>query len=147
MRRLALPALGALAAALIAGPARADSRHYITGVVTNGAGQPVARAIVSLSPGNVELVTDAEGRFTIDYLRDDTGERTKLAKRTDYELEVYKPGFHPESRAFYYKKGAIQVDGIVVTQDAIAVDDDGQNIDPSLYSDGTQTDGATYEGQ
>jgi hypothetical protein len=144
-----------VASALIAGLALCTAatahaegaRHYITGVVIDRNGEPISRAIVSLSPGSVELVTDADGRFVIDYLRDDAGERTRLAKRTDYALDVWKPGFHAEARSFYYKKGAIQLDDIVVVQDSIAIDGDGQDLDPTLYDDRAQSDGATYEGQ
>ena len=45
-------------------------------------GEPLPRAVVSLVPGNVELVTDRDGRFVIDYLRDQSGERVKLGPVT-----------------------------------------------------------------
>ena len=122
-------------------------RNYISGAVTDRNGLPVSRAIVTLSPGNVQLVTDADGRYLIDYLRDEAGERTKLLRRTDYEIEIYKPGYHPENRGFHYKKGAIQVESIVVLEDTIHIDDDDANLDPSLYADRAQSDGANYEGQ
>ena len=44
--------------------------HFITGQVIDRNGQPVNRAVISLAPGNVKLVTDREGMFLIDYLRD-----------------------------------------------------------------------------
>lgn len=122
-------------------------RNYIAGSVTDRNGMPVSRAIVTLSPGNVQLVTDNDGRYLIDYLRDDGGERTKLLRRTDYEVEIYKPGFHPENRGFYYKKGAVQVEAIVVLEDTINIEDDKADLDPSLYADRAQSDGANYEGQ
>ena len=105
------------------------------------------RAIISLEPGNVQLVTDREGRFLIDYLRDDDGERIRLAKRMDYELEVFKPGFHTQTFNFYYKKKGLMLDTFTLVEETIEVQDHGENIDPTLYSDQTTNTGATYEGQ
>ena len=122
-------------------------RNSISGRVLDRNGNPVERAIITLAPGNVELITDADGRFFIDYLRDPAGERVKLAKKANYALEIFKPGFHTESAQFYYKKGAFIVEDKVLSEDSIVVQDDGTALDPSLFSDSTQSSGATYEGQ
>jgi hypothetical protein len=145
--RLRAPIL--LAAAVLAlAPADAfAARHSISGQVLDRNGDPVERAIVTLEPGNVQLITDAEGRFLIDYLRDDDGQRVRLAKKTDYALEVFKPGYHTQKLTFFYKRGPVAVDPIQVLEDTIEVADDGQSLDPGLFGDRTHAAGATYEGQ
>jgi hypothetical protein len=119
----------------------------ITGLVVdrNGAGMP--RAIVSLAPGNVELVTDRDGHFLIDYLRDDQGQRVHLKKRVPYHLEVFKPGFHTYTVEVPYKHGIATVDTVTMVEDTIDVKDLPENLDPALYSSQTQSAGANYEGQ
>ncbi len=130
----------------VATPAMA-ARNFISGQIINRNGQPVERAIITLSPGNVKLVTDAEGRFVIDYLRDDTGKRTKLQKKREYALEVFKPGFHVVSLPFFYKSGGIAMDTLTLEEETLNVADDGQNLDPGLFGNRTNSAGATYEGQ
>ncbi len=138
----------AFSIALLLSPAAAlASRHHITGTVTDRNGEPVDRAIVSLSPGNVEMVTDREGQFRIDYLRDDDGERIRLARRTDYEIEVFKPGYHPDSREFFYRRGGLELVPFTLVEETIQIHDEGDNLDPDLFSDSTSNTGATYEGQ
>jgi hypothetical protein len=100
------------------GPAHA-AKNYIQGQVLDRNGQPVERAIVTLAPGNVQLITDGEGKFLIDYARDDAGQRVRLATKVDYQLEVFKPGFHTEAKKFFYKHGAIQVDEITLNEDGL----------------------------
>jgi hypothetical protein len=145
MRKLSYWIPIALAVAL-AMPAEA-SRNYISGQVIDRNGKPVERAIVTLAPGNVQLVTDSEGKFLIDYLRDDAGQRMRLARKVDYQLEVFKPGYHTESLPVHYKRGAVAVDPFTLKEDTIEVTDDDKNIDPGLFSDRSQSGGATYEGQ
>jgi hypothetical protein len=140
-----LAALLALAFALAA-PAEAG-RNFISGQVMDRNGEPVQRAIITLSPGNVQLVTDAEGRFLIDYLRDEAGERTRLLRKTNYDLEIFKPGYHTAKTSFFYKRGGVVLDPTTLKEDTIEVADDGQNLDPGLFGDRTQGSGATYEGQ
>lgn len=136
----------ALAAGLVlATPALA--RNAISGEVRDRNGAPLDRVVITLKPGNVQLVTDREGRFLVDYLRDDEGERTRLSKKTDYAIEIFKPGFHVEKRAFFYKKGELLLDPFTMVEETIAIRDDGQNLDPEIYSTGTTNTGATYEGQ
>lgn len=129
-----------------AGPAWAGG-HAIGGQILDRNGDPIERAIITLVPGNVQMITDAEGRFLIDYLRDDAGERVKLAKKTEYTLDVFKPGYHTEAVKFFYKAGVVEVDTVQLKEDSIDVQDDGSNLDPGLFSDGAQSSGATYEGQ
>src|SRR4051812_22113141 len=105
-----------LIAMLLAGVASAKG-NAITGQIVDRNGQPVPRAVVSLKPGNVELVTDRDGHFTIDYLRAETGERVKLGKKTEYTLEVWKLGFHVFSEAVPYRRGALVVDTVTMLED------------------------------
>lgn len=139
-------------ALLVAAPASAG-KHYIAGRIIDRNGDPIDQAVVTLTPkdedaaANVQLVTDREGRYLVDYLRDDEGERTKLSKRVDYVLEVFKPGFHTRELDFYYKKGELQVDTLMMTEDTIEVHADDAELDPQAYDQSTQSSGATYEGQ
>jgi len=134
-------------AALAAAPSAAwAGNHALTSTVTTRNGEPVGRARITLSPGNVELVTDREGRFLIDYLRDDEGERIKLAKKTDYALDVFKVGYHPYQTTFYFKRGELVLPDIVLVEKTIQVDDVPENIDPDSEVP-THAAGATYEGQ
>ena len=121
--------------------------NSINGEVLDRNGEPIPRAIVALTPGNVELVTDHQGRFMIDYARDDDGKRIKLSKRIEYELEVFKPGYHVEDRGFYYRRGPLVLDRFTLVEDSIEIEDDGENLDPGLYANETHSAGANYEGQ
>ncbi len=140
MRWVTLPVLIGLATAC-------GGTRSIAGIVVDADGQPLNRAIISLQPGDVELITDREGQFIIDYLRDSNSDRTKLANRTNYTLEVFKPGFDLQSQAFYYKRGTHLLGTIALTPDVLRVQDDGQNLVPHLGEDRTTTGGAAYEGQ
>lgn len=121
--------------------------HSISGQIINRNGKPVDQAIVSLKPGNVEMMTDREGRFVIDYLRDEEGLRLKLTKRTTYDLEVFKVGYHIETRQFFYKRGEVSIETIRLTEDTIQVHDDDANLSESLGNKPTHSAGANYEGQ
>ncbi|MCB9678438.1 MAG: carboxypeptidase regulatory-like domain-containing protein [Alphaproteobacteria bacterium] len=122
-------------------------RHAIQGQVIDRNGDPIDRAIVSLAPGNVELVTDREGRYLIDYLRNEKGDRTRLARKTDYTLEVFRPGYHTASTKFFFKRGELTVDTLTLAEESITVPDAGENLDPEIYKDPTHASGANYEGQ
>lgn len=144
--------LAGLAVAL-ATPAFAGT-HFIAGRVIDRNGDPIDQAVITLrpvdtedNPDNVQLVTDREGRFLIDYLRDPEGERAKLAKRSDYTVEVYKPGFHTREVSFYYKKGEMQIDTLMMSEDTIVVHDDKADLDPDAFDQRTHSSGANYEGQ
>ncbi len=121
--------------------------HAIHGSVINRNGEPLERVIVSLEPGDVELVTDEQGNFTIDYLRDESGERVKLQKKIDYTLTAFKPGYHDASSSFYFKRGELDLESMTMVEDTIRVDAGEENIDPDLYPDRTQNHGAAYEGE
>ena len=124
----------------------ANNRH-ISGQVIDRNGEPMDRVVVSLQPGNVELVTDSEGRFTIDYLRDDEGERTKLDKRQDYAIELFRPGYHISESSVYYKKGELILDPLTLTEDTIEIRQSSANIDPAQHPDRTHSAGTNYEGE
>lgn len=123
------------------------STRAISGTVTNHTGEPLDRAIVRLEPGGVELVTDRQGRFYIDYLRDDEDERVKLNKRQDYVLDVFKPGYSIEEHGFFYNAGEQDLGTIALIPEVLRVQDDGQNLIPTLEAEPTAVGGATYEGQ
>ncbi|MEZ4238143.1 MAG: carboxypeptidase-like regulatory domain-containing protein [Myxococcota bacterium] len=122
------------------------ANHGIAGLVVDRNGAPVSEAIVSLTPGNVELVTDREGRFLIDYLRDPSGERRKLDKKTAYTLEVFKPGYHDFTLPVEYRRGSMELDAVTMIEETVNVQDMPENLDPRLYDRATRGAGATYEG-
>ena len=134
-----------LAFLVLAGPAQAGNQ--LIGLVNDRNGDPVNRAIVSLVPGNVQLMTDRDGQFLIDYLRDEEGERIRLKKRTSYVLEVFKPGFHTQSFNVEYKRGPLELPLVTLVEETIEVEDTGENLDPGLFKDPTHSAGAAYEGQ
>lgn len=140
-------AAGLLVFGLAVSPPAEAAKPGINGQVLDRNGLPVARAVVTLTPGNVQLITDNEGKFLIDYVRSNDGARARLTKKVEYVLEVFKPGYNLEKRKFFYKRGLITVDAITLAEDTIQVDGDGENIDPGLFSDRTHSSGATYEGQ
>lgn len=127
------------AAGLVATPAHAA--NVIGGRVVDRNNQPLSRAVVSLSPGDVELVTDRDGRFIIDYLRDPSGERVKLDSKTEYKLEVFLPGFHTFTLSIDYKRGEIEVDTVVMVEESLNVQDFADIIDPARYAHPTQSSG------
>lgn len=136
-----------LSLALVATTLSACGPHLIKGQIIDRNGQPVARAIVGLQPGNVEIVTDGEGQFMVDYLRDETGERVKLKKRRDYEIEIFKPGFHVLSQAIYYKRGELLMEPMVLKVDSIRVIGNDEIYDPSDHRDRTHSAGQSLEGE
>jgi hypothetical protein len=136
--------------------AAAAARPSIGGHVIDRNGGGMAKAIVTLVPapgakhpdaGTCELVTDRDGNFLVDYLRDEAGARAKLRKRTPYTLEVFKPGYHTFTKAVEYKHGELVIDVVTMVEDTIDVRDLPENLDPALYKLATQSSGATYEGQ
>jgi hypothetical protein len=134
-------------AMMMALPLPASAKNLISGQIIDRNGEPVNRAVISLEPGNVQLVTDRLGNFTIDYLRDEDGERVKLRRKTDYRVEVFKPGYHTQAVSLYYKRGETLMEAITVVEDTIEVQDHGENLDSDLYKDSTHSAGANYEGQ
>ncbi len=140
------PVLLAVAALSAASPAFA-ARNRLSGQVLDRNGEAIERAVVTLDPGNVQLVTDGDGRFTIDYLRDDGGERSRLLKKTKYTFDVYKPGFHTFTLSIYYKKGEVMLEPVTLAEDTVDIQDIPANLDPGAYGDPTHSAGANYEGQ
>lgn len=132
------------------------ARPAISGQVLDRNGNGLAKAYVTLGPppgdkaatlGTCEIVSDRDGNFLIDYLRDDEGERVKLKKRVEYVLEVFKPGYHTYSVQLAYRRGLLVADTVTMVEDTIDVKDLPENLDPALYRLATQSSGATYEGQ
>jgi hypothetical protein len=121
--------------------------HVIQGQIIDRNGQPVPRAIVGLAPGNVELVTDGDGKFMLDYLRDDAGERVKLKRRTDYGIEIFKPGYHVLSQEFYYKRGELLMEPMVLKEDSIRVIGSDELYNPEEHRDRTHSAGQSLEGE
>ena len=139
--KISIAALFAVACAGACGP------HIIQGQIIDRNGEPVPRAIVGLAPGNVEIVTDGEGRFMVDYLRDDSGERIKLKRRTDYGIEIFKPGFHVLSQEFYFKRGELLMEPMVLKEDSIRVIGSDELYNPDDHRDRTHSSGQSLEGE
>ena len=123
------------------------NKRFISGQVLDRNGEPMDRVVVSLQPGDVELVTDSEGYFTIAYLRNESGERVKLEKRQDYDIELFRPGYHISESRIYYKKGELFLDPLTLTEDTIEVRPSDVNIDPAQHPDRTHSAGSNYEGE
>ncbi len=121
--------------------------HQISGTIVDRNGQALERVIITVEPGNVQLVSDQAGAFTIDYLRDEAGERVKLDKKSDYSVEAFKVGYHIADTSLYYKRGELLLEPIVLKEDTIRVSGTEADIDPGQYPDRSQSSGATYEGE
>jgi hypothetical protein len=119
----------------------------ITGRVVDRNGAPVAGAIVAIDPGGVEVVTDGQGAWSIDYLRDAAGERVRLAARTTYAIEVFRVGYHIVSSQFAYRSGEVAVETVTLVEDSIRVAPPEDDLDPARYERRPQASGAAYEGE
>lgn len=141
-----LLAAAALVLALLPGTAHAG-KHFITGTVLDRNGSPVERVNVTLAPGNVEIITDETGKFLVDYLRDEEGNRTRLGKRTEYTILFFKVGYHEEKVTFLYKRGELALEPITLKEETIKVDPSTDNIDPASVTNRQQDAGGSYEGE
>ncbi|MBN2800008.1 MAG: carboxypeptidase regulatory-like domain-containing protein [Deltaproteobacteria bacterium] len=135
----------------LAAPALAGN-NLISGAVSDRNGQPVARAQVRLVPedpakGTFLMVTDPEGRFLIDYLREADGDRSKLARKTRYQLEIFKPGYHVLAQDFYYKRGEVHLDTITLVEDTVRIEETPIDLSGNLERGDTGSGGGSYEGQ
>lgn len=137
-----IPAL--LACALVTSGCAA--RGQILGSVIDAGGAPVPRAEITLSPGSVSLFTDQLGRFAIDHLIE-ADRVVRVAPRTDYSLEVFKPGYHTQVATFRYERGAVELSPVQLAEDSIEVPPDALQLEVGLQQRPTQAAGATYEGQ
>lgn len=140
-----LPLIALVAAALHA-PA-AWARPAIHGEVQDRNGQPLARVNVRVAPGNIEIVTDDDGRFTIDYLRDDEGRRGRLKGRTTYTFEVYKLGFQLARLDLAYTRGEVTLEPVTLDPDTIQVRASSTNVDPGTGPTTAPEGGGSYEGE
>jgi hypothetical protein len=123
------------------------TRNAIVGKVVDRNGQPMDRVIVSLKPGDVELITDNQGGFAIDYMRDQNAKRIKLEKRQDYSIELFRTGYHVGKLDFYYKRGELVLEPVTMNEDTIRVENPDVEVDPTQFRERTQGGGATYEGE
>lgn len=123
------------------------AHNRIGGQVLDRNGVPVAGAIIGLAPGNVEVVTDAEGRWAIDYLRDDAGARVRFGTRTEYDVEAFQVGYHVATTRLMYKRGDVQLDAITLVEDSIRVATPDDDIDPGRERAQPTASGAAYEGE
>ena len=105
------------------------------------------RVLIRLDPGNVEVITDSEGFYRIDYLRDERGNRIPIDRKFEYRLEAFRLGFHIHETAVFYKRGELNVSPVTLTEDTIRIQPNQLSIDPAAYPDRTQSTGATYEGE
>ena len=146
---LTSPLARAFATLLVLASAQACAIHHrLMGQVVDRNGQPVPRASITLTPGDVALVTDQDGRFLIDYIR--TGEdarRVPVPGHRDYTVELFKPGFHVKTFDFFYARGLHDFGRIEMTEETIEVRQDELDLDVGLYSTPTHAAGANYEGQ
>ena len=122
-------------------------KRSISGQVVNRNGEGVERVNVKIEPGNVEIITDDEGRFFLDYLRDEEGNRIKLKKRSDYTVELFKVGYHDEKSEIHYVRGDLVVEPFTLTEETIRVDTSQDDIVPGKYADRAQAGGGSYEGE
>jgi len=136
-------ALWLLAALGVAGCAH----NRITGTVVDRNGAPVAGAVVGLTPGHVEVVTDAEGRWAIDYLRTEAGDRVRLSPRTGYAIEVFRVGYHVAGGRLDYRRGEAEAGPITLVEDTIRVATPEDDIDPGRAGARPEASGAAYEGE
>ncbi|MBL8614204.1 MAG: carboxypeptidase regulatory-like domain-containing protein [Deltaproteobacteria bacterium] len=123
------------------------AKSAISGAVVDRNGDPVERVIVSLDPGDVELLTDPEGAFRINYMRDETGQRVKLDRRRTYTVELFRLGYHVSRHDVIYKRGELILDPITLTEDTVRVEAPGVEIDPGSLKERPEGAGATYEGE
>lgn len=96
---------------------RGWAANRIEGQVVDRDGEPLPRTFVTISPGDVEVVTDRHGRFTFEYLRDDAGRQVRIRNRTEYTLEVEKDGYHPGEYRLRYRGGRVTLDPIPLLVD------------------------------
>ncbi len=123
------------------------ARAAIHGEVQDRNGQPMARVNVRVLPGNVEIVTDDEGKFTIDYLRDDAGDRVRLSNRTTYTFEIYKLGFQLARLDLEYTHGEVALDPVTLTPDTITVRASSTDMDSANAPASDAQGGGSYEGE
>jgi len=135
------------AAALAAWTPQAWAKPAIHGAVQDRNGEPMARVNVRVIPGNVEIVTDDEGKFTIDYLRDDEGNRVRLAGRTTYTFEVYKLGYQLAKMDLEYTHGEVELDAVTLAPDTITVRASSTDLDPANLPQTDAQGGGSYEGE
>jgi hypothetical protein len=144
-RRFFLAAAATLALAFPA-PALA-AKHAITGTLLDRNGEPLERVNVTVAPGNVEIITDETGKFLLDYLRDEDGNRTRLQKRTEYTVTFFKVGYHEEKVTFLYKRGEHVLEPVTLKEETIKVAPSSDNIDPAGVTTRQQDAGGSYEGE
>ena len=123
------------------------ARQAITGKVVDRNGDPIDRVIVSLTPGDVELLTDSDGGFAIDYMRDEKGQRVRLERRRDYSVEMFRLGYHVGQTTVTYKRGELVMEPVTLTEDTVRMEAPEVEVDPGQFRDRTQGSGATYEGE
>lgn len=123
------------------------ANRAISGQVVDRNGQPVPQALVSVDPGNVELLTDAAGRFEVGYLRTEDGDRRALSPRTTYTVEAFKVGFHLADQSVPYKKGRLELAPLELRPDTLRLQAPAQTLDPAAHERAVRSAGATYEGE
>ena len=136
----------ALLGLLAHGPAHAAT-HALSGQVVDRNGAPVARVNVAVAPGNVEIITDETGRFRIDYLRDDKGERIRLARRTTYTFTFFKVGYHEATTTVEYRRGELALSTVTLREDTLELSDSSDNLDPAATTARDAASGGSYEGE
>jgi hypothetical protein len=131
---------------LVAFPADAAT-HALYGRVVDRNGEPLARVNVAVTPGNVEIITDETGRFRIDYLRDEKGERIRLARRTAYAFTFFKVGYHEARTNVEYKRGELELATVTLKEDTLELSASTDNLDPAVTTARDAASGGSYEGE
>lgn len=139
--------MNTLLALLLATPPALAKDSAIQGQVLDRNGQPIEKVNVSVDPGHVEIITDQDGNFRIDYLRDEQGNRIKLAKKTNYTVAFFKVGYNEATATLSYKRGVLQMEQITLIEDSIRLENSAADIDPGSLSDPAQNAGGSYEGE
>lgn len=123
------------------------TKRQIAGQVVDRNGEGLARVNVRLEPGNVEIITDDEGRFLVDYLRDEEGNRIKLKRKSAYTVSLFKVGYHEATSEVNYLRGELVIEPIALTEDTVRVSNSDDDIDPARFTDRAQNAGGSYEGE
>ena len=121
-------------------PAVASAKKgAILGQVTDRNGDAMVGATVELVDRFATVLTDSEGRFRIDYMRQADGKQVKLAKTTTYVLLVTLPGFHDVTGQIEYKRGEFEVQPVTMIPETVEV----QDIRVPLWTDISSPSGRT----
>ena len=115
--------------------------------VVDRGGNPSDKDVeTALADGRGLAVTTEGGRWVVDHLNSADGFNLGLPLRHQYEVTVYKPGFHLWKDNVVYEKGTLQVE-VTLYPDAIEIEDVGNMVDTSLGETTTGTGTGPRQGE